>query len=107
MSDDNDPKGGEFPGCDGKESIILGPVQADGHQSAVYHDKDHNIRLGHIRELVPGEPLSDQAVLLQKREHEEGYDIVGSVAEMKKSTTRVATKEYRSGWDRTFRKDLN
>lgn len=92
----------ETRGCDGDEYIIPGPPLPDGSRMCLRHAGDHSMRPGVMRVLKDGEPMSENALLLKHREGTPVYDIVGSVAEMKKGPSKVNSPAFKSGWDRIF-----
>lgn len=88
--------------CAGDEFIIPGPHLPDGSRMCLRHAPDHGVRQGVMRPLENGRPLSEDAVLLEPREGTPFYNIVGSVADMKKGPSKVVTNAYRKGWDAVF-----
>lgn len=90
--------------CAGDEFIIPGPHLPDGSRMCLRHAPDHGVRQGIMRPLESGRSLSEDAVLLEPREGTPFYNIVGSVADMKKGPSKVVTNAYRKGWDAVFSK---
>lgn len=90
--------------CAGDEFVIPGPSLPDGSRLCLRHDHNHGVRQGVMRPLESGRPLSEDALLLEPREGTPFYNIVGSVADMKKGPSKVVTNAYRKGWDAVFAK---
>ena len=90
--------------CSGDDFVGPGPSLPDGSRVCVRHSADHSVRLGVMRSLESGRPLGEDDTLLEPREGTPFYDIVGSVADMKKGPSKVVTNAYRKGWDTVFSK---
>lgn len=96
------------PGCAGDEFVIPGPQLPDGGRLCLRHAADHSVQQGVMRPLESGKPLDDDTVLLEPREGTPFYNVVGSVAEMRKGPSKVNSPAFKAGWDRVFsRKDAN
>lgn len=101
MSHDHD---GECPGK-GQDVMHLGPEVGRGFRPFVRHTPACRMKTGFVRPAQEGEVLLRGAVYL---EHRKGgaYDVVAEVPPMAEEgasgPTRVATDEYRTGWDRIF-----
>lgn len=99
-----------------KEYVIAGPPLSNGNNVAIYHHSDHSVSFGEIGVPADGKSLSDDTILVQNRQGTPFYDVVGSVGEMKHSSTdecsksgpaMVTSDKYRAGWDQIFGKKQN
>jgi hypothetical protein len=88
--------------CAGDEFVIPGPPLPDGGRLCLRHSADHSVRQGVMRPLESGKPLSEDAILLEPRAGTPLFDVVGSVADMRKGPSKVVTNAYRKGWDAVF-----
>ncbi len=106
MSDDKGDKGDTSKGlaCEGDNYVIPGPKLPDGTQLAVHHQGDHTVSHGVIVPNKDGVSLGDDAMILREREGSPLLDVVGTVGEMRKGPSQVATEAYRRGWDGVFGK---
>jgi hypothetical protein len=99
----------EDEGCAGGDFVIPGPAVPGGNL-CMRHSADHTMKVGMMGPVQDGAPLPDSAVLLEKRDGADVYDVVGSVADMRsaKGPAKVTSESYRSGWDAVFKgKDVN
>jgi hypothetical protein len=93
---------GDDRDCAGDEFVIPGPMLPDGSRECLRHAADHSVQRGFMRPLEDGKPLREDAVLLERREGTPFFDIVGSVAEIRKGPSKAVSNAYRKGWDAVF-----
>src|SRR5512137_2075986 len=113
MSDDH-----KKDDCNGKDMLVPGPDLGNGMRTFSRHMPDHTVVEGVMRPLKEGEPIMSGGVFALKPRRDgtpicdvEPIDIPGQPEEApcsccqeggQKGPARVATRAYRSGWDRIF-----
>jgi hypothetical protein len=97
MSEDKDPK------CACADELVVGPEMGDGTRPFVRHTADHRLLGGFMRSAKDGQACNGCEVVAltpldgSRYKVETLYD--GSAA---KGPSKVSTREYRSGCERTF-----
>ena len=87
--------------CCGEDVLFLGPSLSDGGRPFVRHLPDCTTQIGLARRAKEGEPIYDGALLVEPRQNEPGvFNVLGT--HKTPGPARVATPEYREGWDRIF-----
>jgi len=86
-----------------KDEFLIGPKDGDGSAPAVRRDADGQLHTCLVREVEEGEDLTMQGGDVYHlsplgRGHYEGDKLV----EGRKGPAKVASPEYREGWDRVF-----
>jgi hypothetical protein len=100
----DDPK--EKP-CGRGDELKFGPAIGDGARLVVRHTPDHQQKLGVVRQVREGEALTGNVFTVKPKEGEAGVYHVEDVLIPRASTpiakpAKVNSREFLSGWDRTF-----
>ena len=95
--------------CPLGDVITVGPDLGGGVHPAVRHDANHEVSFGTLRILKEGQPITSEAVLLEKNGNSNNYRVVGEVPtpnnpRESSGPAMVASDAYRSGWDNIFGK---
>lgn len=90
--------------CEAGEYVIPGPEMPNGDRLVLHHHADHSFTSGVMRQTPDGRPLRDDAVLVEPREGTPYYNVVGTVAELKKGPSKVNSPAFKRGWDNIFGK---
>ncbi len=101
MSDANEkPKGEDF-------MIPLPRVSEDAPQMVLRHREDHSTEVMTLLPTGDGKPLPPGAELIhceRDKDNEMRYNVKSLYQDPRKGPSRVATKQYRDGWDTIFSK---
>lgn len=85
-------------------AIFVGP------DVAIIHDENHEAHIGTCAPIAEGQPVPPGALLIESEEGKPyGRVIWRSPSGENKhdGPSRVSTRAYRSGWDRTFGREAN
>jgi hypothetical protein len=99
MADEKKPK------CHGEDVLFMGPPLNNGLSPFLRHRSDCSTETGLARVVREGEPLHNRALLLERRKDSPGtFNVRGTYSpdSSQSGPPKVATPEYRTGWDRIF-----
>jgi hypothetical protein len=122
VSDDSNQAPRASPGSDGapraelaapadapRDVVLVGP-ERDGGARPVLRLREGAVELGELRAAQEGKPIHGELVRLSPRdEHPQLFDVEVVVprpreAGARKGPAKVASDDFRSGWERTFSK---
>jgi len=85
------------------DTITLGPqIAADGTRLGL-RQRENSLEEVHVVPLVNGRPLeADSTILALSHRQGEVYDVIDSYKPARSGPAQVATKAYRTGYDRIF-----
>lgn len=87
---------------EGQDVVFIGPPDDDGGNNVLRHYEDNSYGLGVIHPLQHGKQIYGEVIELKKRD--------GPGFKMKKigisGPVMVNSKDYRSGWDTIFNKNI-
>lgn len=99
MSEDHDHEG-----CASGDEFVILP-SPEGSRRVMRHRADHSIQFGTVLDIPEGKPIPPGAEYVHAESLGDGrYAVRESITI---GPAQVATKQYRDGWDRTFKRDLN
>ena len=87
--------------CERGDEITMGSVLPDGSLAVVRHTPDHKVSCGKVRAIREGEPLTSDAILVERIEGNR-YRVQPALEACHKGPCRVVSEGYRDGWDRVF-----
>jgi len=87
--------------CDGKDVVTLGPEITPGVHPCVRHNANHEITVGVLHVVKDGDPVPENALILQKGEGTT-YHVVGEAKATSHGPAQVATDTYRRNWESIF-----